>query len=348
MADSEDRSQAATARHLQQARGQGNVPLSHDLASLASLGAGLAILILGGPYICIRLLVELRVFFIAAANPDLPPRLAFARAGTIIVEAVGPSVLGAMLAGVSAVWLQTGFLFHLGALKLSPMRGIAKIFSSNHVVEMLKSVVKIGFLGYTTAHILMKELPFLSGALAWTSQNFLTRLLHDVTQIVLAMVLAQSVIVAADFLWVRFKHQRDMRMSLEDVKQERKDTDGDPHIKAKRKRIRFIRARRRMMAAVPKATVVVTNPTHYAIALAYERGKQAAPRVVAKGADEVAANIRTLAEQHGVPLVANPALARALYLVELDAEIRAEHFQAAAEIIAYVWRLKTAFRAGRL
>jgi len=165
---------------------------------------------------------------------------------------------------------------------------------------------------------------------------------------VLAMVMAQSVIVAGDFLWVRLKHQRDMRMSLEDVKQERKDMDGDPHIKAKRKRIRYIRARRRMMAAVPKATVVVTNPTHYAVALSYERGKQAAPRVVAKGVDEVAANIRAIAEQNRVPLVANPALARALYLVELDAEIPAEHFQAAAEIIAYVWRLKTSIRAGRL
>jgi len=353
MADSEDRSHAATARHLQQARAQGNVPLSRDLASLASLAAGLTILIVGGPAIFARLLVELRGFFMATAVEDFPARLALTRAGWMLMQAVGPSIGGAMLAGIGATWLQTGFLFHLGAIRLdltrlSPVRGVKRIFSSNHLVEMLKSVVKIVFLGWTAAKILMGELPFLSGALVWSPQQFLARLLQDISEIVLAMVMAQSVIVAGDFLWVRLKHQRDMRMSLEDVKQERKDMDGDPHIKAKRKRIRYIRARRRMMAAVPKATVVVTNPTHYAVALSYERGKQAAPRVVAKGVDEVAANIRAIAEQNRVPLVANPALARALYLVELDAEIPAEHFQAAAEIIAYVWRLKTSIRAGRL
>ena len=106
------------------------------------------------------------------------------------------------------------------------------------------------------------------------------------------------------------------------------------------------RMRRRMMASVSTATVVITNPTHYAVALSYERGKHTAPRVVAKGVDEVAANIRAIAEQHRIPLVPNPPLARALYLVELDAEIAAEHFQAVAEIIAYVWRLKTALRSG--
>jgi len=353
MADSEDRTQAATGHHLGQARAQGNVPLSHDLSALASLCAGLLILLLGGPYVASRLLVELRVFFIAAADPDLPPKIIFLRAETILAQAIGPSVLGTMLAGLIATWLQTGFLFHLGALKLdisrlSPARGFARIFSSSHLVELLKSVVKITFLGYTAVNVLLSELPLITGALVWSSESFLTRLLHDVTRIVLAMVMAQSVIVAADFLWVRIKHQRDMRMSLEDVKQEHKDMDGDPRIKSKRKRIRYIRHRRRMMANVKKATVIITNPTHYAVALVYERGKQSAPRVVAKGIDEVAANIRAIAEEHRVPIVRNVTLARALYLVELDAEIPAEHFQAAAEIIAYVWRLKTAFRSGNL
>jgi flagellar biosynthetic protein FlhB len=348
--DAEDRSETATARHLQQAREQGNVPLSRDTAGLASLGVGLAILIFTAPYEAARLAEGLSGFFAAISDPDLPVKLSLLRAVTLLMQTVAPLVLGVMVAGLCATWLQTGFLFHLGAIKfdltrLSPGHGWARIFSTDHLVEMLKSVLKIGALGFAAVRTLMAEAPALQDALEWTPRRFMEQLLVDTARIVLAMVLAQAVIVAADLLWVRLKHQRDMRMSREDIKQERKDMDGDPHIKAKRKRIRFIRARRRMMAAVPKATVVITNPTHYAIALEYTKGSQAAPRVVAKGVDEVAANIREVAALHHVPLVANPPLARALYLVEVDAEIPAEHFQAVAEIIAYVWRLKTAFKA---
>ena len=129
-------------------------------------------------------------------------------------------------------------------------------------------------------------------------------------------------------------------MSREELRQESRDSEGDPRIKGKLKQLRLQRARRRMLATVAKATVVVTNPTHYAVALAYERGTASAPRVVAKGVDEIAARIREAAEAARVPLVANPPLARALYLVPLDAEVPAEHFKVVAEIIAYVWRLR--------
>ena len=128
-------------------------------------------------------------------------------------------------------------------------------------------------------------------------------------------------------------------MSRHDIQEEQKETEGDPRVKARLRQIRTIRARRRMLAAVPKATVVITNPTHYAVALAYDRAKHAAPRVVAKGVDSLAARIREAAEANHVPVVANPPLARALYRVEVDADIPAEHYQAVAEIIAYVWRL---------
>ena len=128
-------------------------------------------------------------------------------------------------------------------------------------------------------------------------------------------------------------------MSRHDIQEEQKETEGDPRVKARLRQIRTIRARRRMLAAVPKATVVITNPTHYAVALAYDRAKHAAPRVVAKGVDSLAARIREAAEANRVPVVANPPLARALYRVEMDADIPAEHYQAVAEIIAYVWRL---------
>lgn len=151
-------------------------------------------------------------------------------------------------------------------------------------------------------------------------------------------------VAAGDVLWVRWRHGRQLRMSRQDIQDELKDTEGDPRIRARIRQLRQQRARRRMLAEVPKATVVITNPTHYAVALAYDRAKHAAPRVVAKGVDAMAARIRDMAADHRVPLVANPPLARALYRVELDAEVPAEHFQAVAEIIAYVWRLRQRVR----
>jgi flagellar biosynthetic protein FlhB len=130
-------------------------------------------------------------------------------------------------------------------------------------------------------------------------------------------------------------------MSKQEMREELKQSEGDPFIKARIRQIRMERARRRMMAAVPKADVVVTNPTHYAVALKYEPGKMAAPRVVAKGADTIAARIRAVAEEHAVPVVENPPLARSLYAaVELDEEVPPEHYRAVAELIGYVMRLK--------
>jgi len=150
---------------------------------------------------------------------------------------------------------------------------------------------------------------------------------------------AQTGIAALDTFWVFLRQSQQLRMSRHDIQEEQKETEGDPRVKARIQQIRMFRARKRMLAAVPKATVVITNPTHYAVALSYDRAKHAAPRVVAKGVDSLAARIREVATANRVPMVANPPLAHALYRVELDADIPAEHYQAVAEIIAYVWRL---------
>jgi flagellar biosynthesis protein FlhB len=141
-------------------------------------------------------------------------------------------------------------------------------------------------------------------------------------------------------LLVRWRHLRQLRMSREDLREEMRESEGDPQVKARLRRIRESRARQRMMAAIPNAAVVITNPTHFAVALAYQQGEAAAPRLVAKGADEMAARIRAAAEEHGVPIVANPPLARALFRLEVETEIPPEHWQAVAEIISYVWRLQ--------
>ena len=174
----------------------------------------------------------------------------------------------------------------------------------------------------------------------WPPERLVDRLTRDLIHLCVLVLACQAGITLLDVGWVRFRFAKRMRMSAQEIKEEHKEAEGDPHLKAKLRQMRLARSRKRMMAAVPTATVVVTNPTHYAVALAYDRTKQSAPHVVAKGMDEVAARIRALATQHGIPLVANPPLARALHTLEVEAEVPAEHFQAVAEIIAYVWRLR--------
>jgi flagellar biosynthesis protein FlhB len=160
-----------------------------------------------------------------------------------------------------------------------------------------------------------------------------------------ALVLV-ALLALLDYGYQRLSFMRQMRMSKQELKEEHKQAEGDPAVKARLRQIRMERARRRMMAAVPTASVVVTNPTHYAVALKYEMGSKGAPRLVAKGADLIAKRIREIAEENDVPLVENPPLARALYAsVELDHEIPPEHYRAVAEIISYVFRIKGKFRA---
>ena len=182
--------------------------------------------------------------------------------------------------------------------------------------------------------------PAIPGSLLWTTSTLAARIGRSLAYLAVLVLAAQAGIALLDAGYTRWRFNQRLRMSREELKQETREADGDPRVKGRLKQIRQARARRRMMAAVAKATVVVTNPTHYAVALAYERGGTSAPRIVAKGVDEIAARIRAAAEKARVPLVANPPLARALYVVPLDAEVPPEHFRIVAEIIAYVWRIR--------
>ena len=258
----------------------------------------------------------------------------------------GPIVLSVGAALVVAALLQTGLVLNTKAItpdlaRLSPLRGLKRIFGVRGLIEAGKSLVKLAVFGFAAYHVLASHVSELSSALLWTPGRMAQRILQMVLELMFPLLGLQVVVAGADTAWARLKHGRDLRMSKQDLRDEAKETDGNPLVKARLRQIRMARARRRMLAAVPKATVIVTNPTHYAIALAYDRGNGGAPRVVAKGVDEVAARIREMASEHRIPLVANPPLARALYQVELDAEIPAEYFKAVAEIIAYVWRLRS-------
>jgi flagellar biosynthetic protein FlhB len=344
LAEGEDRTEAATPRRLARAREAGQVPLSREAAPAAVLAAVTLALVMLAPAAARRLAGQLALLLAGAhAFSPLAGVKLVARAGLF---AAAPFMLVAALATIGAVLAQTGGLVHLGALapdfsRLSPQRGLARIFSIGGLLEAGKALAKAAAAGAAAWVVLAGALPLLPTALAWDAPTLLAHTMHQAVRVLTVVIAVQAAIAGLDILHTRIRHAGEMRMSRHELREEHKETEGNPQIKARIRRLRMARVRRRMMAAVPKATVVVVNPTHYAVALSYQRGSTAAPRVVAKGVDEVAARIREVAEQNRVPLVANPPLARALHAIELDAEIPRELFAAVAELIAYVWRLRS-------
>ncbi len=315
--------------------------MSRELPILAGLGVATLVLVMAGPGLTRSLSAKL-VHMLAM---DAAPGAALQDAGWALLISTGPLIGAILLAGGAAVLLQTGGLVHSKALapdlsRLNPKRGLSRVFGVNNLIETIKALAKIGVLAWAAWRALSDALPGAIASIMWPPERLMDRLTRDLIHLCVLVLACQTAITLLDVGWVRFRFAKKMRMTMQEIKEEHRDSEGDPHLKAKLRQMRLARSRKRMMAAVPTATVVVTNPTHYAVALAYDRDKQSAPRVVAKGMDEVAARIRALATEHKVPLVANPPLARALHTLDLEAEVPAEHFQAVAEIIAYVWRLR--------
>jgi flagellar biosynthesis protein FlhB len=337
---SEDKTESASPRRLQKAREEGDIPVSREFSLIAGLAGGLAAL-----FVQLAATPRAPLLWFAhalrATTPDTGRTLSALAAGAL------PCAIAASLAAAAATLLQTGFLIRPNALtvdlsRVSPGRGLKRIVSADTLMQAGKSTLKLAVLAaalWSVLHGMLPILPLLPGR---PDASLLPLVQTQITQLILPLAGAQLVISGADLFYVRFQHARRLRMSRQEQRDEHKESDGNPQVKQRLRRIARLRGRRRMMEAVAKATVVVTNPTHYAVALLYERGSRSAPRVVGKGADEVAARIRELAEASRIPVVANPPLARALYRVDLDTEIPAEHFKAVAEIVAYIWRLNRA------
>ncbi|MBP0447454.1 flagellar type III secretion system protein FlhB [Roseomonas sp. SSH11] len=340
--DVEDRQHEASQRRLDQARERGDVPLGREVVQLASFASAAVALGVLGPQLGRDLLHETRALFSQSHSTN-----AEAAFSALLMTAL-PVTLGvagaAALGGAAATLFQTRLLVSSKALapkpsKLSPFSGVKRMFGPHGLQEFARALLKLGAIGVALWWATYDLVPVLGNVLAEPPDIAVGVLADLLGRLVIAALSALAVLAAADFLWVRLRFARRLRMSLKEVKDESKESEGDPHLRAVRRAKMRSRSRRRMLDAVSKATVIVTNPTHYAVALAYERGVDAAPRVVARGVDEMAARIRRAADKHGVPLISNPPLARALYKLDDDAQIPSEHFQAAAELIALVWRM---------
>ncbi len=230
--------------------------------------------------------------------------------------------------------------------KISPLAGMKRMFSAQRVADFLKSVAKLLIVSIVVTMILWPERSLLV--------SLISQPVSDITEVISVLALkslfgvigAMTLVAGLDVIFQRMQHTKKMRMTKQEVKDEHKQMEGDPMVKQRLRQIRMEKSRRRMMAAVPEASVVITNPTHYAVALRYAHGEMDVPKVVAKGVDAVALRIREVADEHKVPMVENRPLARALYAaVEVDEDIPAEHYQAVAQIISYVLRLKKGERA---
>lgn len=343
----EDRTEAATAKRLEQAREQGQLPVSRDVTMLASL--------VGASFGCVALLPGL-IRRIADQAADVlallhrvhldsgtigAPVVAVLLSAGLIIGAVA---LPAALCSIGAVLLQTQFFVGGSPItfkpsRISPGAGFGRIVSQQNLLDFLKSCGRLAVLCLLAWSVLDRS-PVEAMAVIGADLGWLVPAARDQVQsLARPLLIMLACFAAVDVLLVRFQHSKSLRMTRDQVRLEARDAEGDPFIKGKLRRIRQQRSRRRMMAAVRTADVVITNPTHYAVALAYEQQGGGAPRVVAKGADFMAARIREEAQAHGVAVVPSPPLARALFAVELDQEIPAEHFRAVAEVIAFVWKL---------
>jgi flagellar biosynthetic protein FlhB len=251
-----------------------------------------------------------------------------------------------MVAAVGSSLLQHGVVFSAEALmpkleKISPLAGAKRIFSMRSVIEFVKGLAKVAVVGAVGTALVAPELAGLDRIVSADVVTAMDETYGLTVRLLIGVVAVITGIAILDYLFQRFKFLKEMRMSRQELKEEFKQTEGDPHIKGRLKQIRQERARRRMMSRVPEAAVVITNPTHYAIALKYELHKMTAPLVIAKGADSLALRIREVAKANDIPVVENKPLAQALYAtVEIDEEIPQEHYKAVAEVISYVFRLK--------
>lgn len=266
----------------------------------------------------------------------------------IIFAVIGAiPILSVITAIILGYWIQRGgFIFSTKALKfdlnrISPLTGFGKLFSMRSIVELIKNILKISLVGFAIFIVIIPEIQSLT-ELYFHSWSGILKLLSN---IILKMFITVSIIMALlalfDYLYQRHTYMQKMRMTKQEVKDEMKQSEGDQEIKAKMKSIRIQRMKRRMLAAVPKATVVITNPTHYAVALFYLPESMKAPQVVAKGQDHLALKIREVAKENSVPIVENKALARTLFeSVELDDIIPYEHYKAVADVIAYIMKMR--------
>ncbi|XJZ28513.1 flagellar biosynthesis protein FlhB [Bacillota bacterium Lsc_1132] len=344
-----EKTEKATPKKRQDARKKGQAAKSQDINTAVVLLAVFLFMLFSGSYLKKGIFSLFKSSFqdyllMDATEGNL--QIIFLRTLKELALYLGPIMLVALVAGVAANFFQVGFMFTSEAIqpkleKINPISGFKRIFSMRAIVELLKSILKIGFVGIVTFAILWKRMD----EILVLSQKPIGTALATLSSLTVQMGLYASgallFLAVLDFLYQKYDFEKNIRMSKQDIKDEYKNSEGDPQIKSRIKQRQREMAMRRMMQEVPKADVVITNPTHYAVAIKYDEAKRDAPFVVAKGVDFTAQKIKLIAKENDVITVENRPLARALYSqTEIGDTIPEEFFKAVAEILAFVYRAK--------
>ncbi len=352
MAEEQDDSQKTedpTNRRLDDARNRGQVANSREVNNFLMLTVfTISVLLFGGT--AAGALYKASMPFIE--SPDLIPAdfghlvsIGWKLLGVLLLAGIIPLVL-AFAAAIGAGYLQFGLIFSAESItpklnKISPLAGLKRLFSARSLAEFVRGLLKIGVVAAIALFLIVPEVAQLNKLIGMEMIQLLGEIKALLAKLLIGVVVIVAAIATLDVIYQRMQHLREMRMSRQEIKDEFKETEGDPLVKGRLRQLRMERTRRRMMAQVPQSDVVVTNPTHYAVALKYDPDTMSAPKMTAKGVDKVAQKIREIAKEHGIPVLENPPLARGLYAaVEVDQEVTPEFYKAVAEVISYIFKLK--------
>jgi flagellar biosynthetic protein FlhB len=345
-----EKTEKATPKRKQDERKKGNVFLSQEVVTIVTLLATFYSLKFIMPSIMRTLEESIRYFSTLGSSIT---ELSYGALGNLFINLLIVFVKGAAipllvcgLAAIIATMFQTKMLFSAKAFsfkaeRIDPMKGLKKIFSMRSFVELLKSLLKITIVLYVIYSVIKSELFLMPQMMHMTFVQSLSRTGSIIMSIVTKAGIAFIFVAGADYLYQWWQYEKNLRMTKQEIKDEYKQTEGDPQIKGRIRSMQQQRAKRRMMQSVPTADVVIKNPTHFAVAIKYDQDKNKAPRVIAKGIDSLALRIIAVAEENDVYVVENKPLARGLYeSVDLDREIPESFYKAVAEVLAFVYSLK--------
>ncbi|MGC8653631.1 MAG: flagellar biosynthesis protein FlhB [Candidatus Kryptoniota bacterium] len=346
----QERTEPATPKRRQEIRKKGQVAKSVELTSAAVLLFGIVAIYIVSRGFVAQLGKFMRSFLSLSNGYEISDTSISKIAATVMLmfaEIVAPIILVVMIVGIISNLLQSGLMFTLQPIlpksnKLNPLSGLKRVgFSEQSLMQLAKSILKmslVGIIGYFSLRNLMNDSIQLMDS---SPAGILSYMGNGAFTMSVRISGAFVVLAAIDYFFQRRKFERDIRMTKQEVKEEAKQNEGDPAVKARIRKEMYRRSRMRMMQAVPTADVVVTNPTHYAVALKYDSKKMAAPKVVAKGKDLLAIKIKEIAMEHNVPIMEDKPLAQVLYkTVDIDETVPPELFRAVAQILAYVYQMK--------
>lgn len=347
--DGKEKTEQPTSKKLNEARDRGQVARSREVNSLAVFGTGFTLLYLFQNFIGSRI----KFFTISIFNSldTFPNRIGMisdiARDWFFYISiTISPILIGLFIISLISNAGQVGIKLSPKALslkfdKLNLFKGIKNLLSAKSFAELLKSIFKLLLTGGFTYYLLNDFISSSTKLEAFSVSEILIFMLDSAFTLIWKIGLLYLVIAATDFMWEKYKFKKDMMMTKEEVKEEWKQTEGDPHTKSRIKKLMFEASKRRMMKEIPTADVVITNPTHFAVAIRYDMNKDSAPQVIAKGVDELARRIKEEANKYDIPIQENRELARALYkMCDVGDRIPSSLFKAVAEVLAYVYNLK--------